>query len=344
MNYTFYTTSEKAWGAMLSAIAGARASVYLEMYIFADNTRGYDFFEALAQKAAAGVKVKIIVDSFGSMALEEKAVAKIRKAGAEVLFFSYWLRRTHKKILVVDETTAFVGGVNIHKFFRKWNDLQVRVSGPMVKSVIRSFAKSYGICGGKDPRILAWHKKENIFKKTWFWFLERRPNHSGKLLTKRYRDKLNSAKKNIVIVTPYFAPHRWLFGALHQAALRGVQVHIILPERTDRWMLNRVNYFYMLKLRRTGIVFYLQKKMNHAKAMLIDDAEGAVGSQNIDPFSFNHNLEAGVFFKDERMVRDLKNIVGEWRRDCLVFDPSMHKKIWFDYMLAPLISIFQSLV
>lgn len=330
MRYTFYTTSEKAWDAMLFAISGARASVFLEMYIFADNTVGYNFFEVLAQKAREGVKVKIIVDSFGSQELDEKTVAKIRAAGAEVLFFSYWLRRTHKKILVVDENTAFVGGVNIHKFFRKWNDLQVRLSGRMVRSIIHSFAKSYRLCGGQDARFLASHPAPRLSKK------------GG--LKKRYEERLRNARTSIVMVTPYFMPHRWLIGALHQAVLRGISVSVLVPAHTDRWIMNRINYAYITQLHQAGIAFYLQRKMNHAKALLIDGAEGMVGSHNIDPLSFNHNLEAGIFFRDEKMALDLAKIIGEWKRDCVLFHPSMHKKTWFDYILAPLISLFQSVV
>ncbi|MBI1754854.1 phosphatidylserine/phosphatidylglycerophosphate/cardiolipin synthase family protein [Candidatus Azambacteria bacterium] len=344
MNYTFYTTSEKAWGAMLEAISGARVSIFLEMYIFIDNTDKYNFFELLAQKAREGIAVKIIVDSFGSQELDSKTIEKIKKAGAEVLFFSYWLRRMHKKVLVVDEKTAFLGGVNIHKLFQKWNDLQVRFTGRMVKSIVRSFAKNYRICGGKDPNILAYYHKKNIFKKTRMWFLQHRQSSGDLLLKKRYQEKLASAQKSVVIVTPYFAPRRWLFAALHQAVLRGALVSILVPRRTDHWIFNRVNYFYVLKLQRMGVVFYLHKNMNHAKAMLIDDTEGAVGSQNIDPLSFGYNVEAGIFFRDKQMVRELGGIIGAWKQNCVVFDPSMHKKTWFDYLLAPLISVFQSLV
>ena len=137
MRYRFYTTSEKAWDAMIGAIVKAQKSIFIEMYIFVDNTDAHKFFEVLAEKAKEGVKVKVIIDSFGSQELSQKTIAKLKSAGVELLFFSYWLRHTHKKILIVDEKIAFLGGVNIHKLFQKWNDLQVRFTGPMVKSVIR---------------------------------------------------------------------------------------------------------------------------------------------------------------------------------------------------------------
>jgi len=342
MQYKFYTTSEKAWDAMLEAIKDAKKFIFLEMYIFIDNTNGYNFFEILEKKAKEGVKVKIIIDSFGSQELNKEVIEKIRKAGAELLFFSYWLSRAHKKILIIDGNIAFLGGVNIHKSFQKWNDLQVRFTGVMVKSVIRSFAKSYEMCGGKDVEVLIYNNKKNIFRKTKLWFLEHQQLGKKKLLKKHYQNRIKNAKEKIIIVTPYFIPRRWLIGVLHQAILRGVRAEIILPLCTDHWIFNRVNYFYISKFHRIGINFYLQREMNHAKAMIIDNAEGMVGSQNIDPLSFDHNLEAGIFFRDKKMVDDLGKIISDWKQNCVIFEPSMYKKIWFDYFLAPAMRIFQS--
>lgn len=344
MKYEFYTTSEKAWGAMLKAISSAQRSVYLEMYIFTDNTDGYDFFETLKQKSRQGVKVKIIIDSMGSNSMNKQSTEKLQEAGVEVLFFSYWMQRTHKKILIVDEKIAFIGGVNIHKLFKKWNDLQIRLQGPIAKSVIRSFARSYRMCDGKDPDVLSWIKKKNVIDKTQLWILEHWRLNGKRKLRKHYKESIHGAKKSIVIVTPYFAPHRWLIGALHQAILRGATVEIILPQKTDLRHMNRVNYFYMSQLSPLGIKFYLHKEMLHAKAMFVDDREGIVGSQNIDPVSFDYNLEAGVFFIDEKMVQDLKKILDQWKQNSIIFEPSIHKKTWIDYIISPMIRIFQIII
>src|SRR3989338_2506019 len=165
MRYKFYTTSEKAWDAMIEAIAGAKRSIFIEMYIFVDNTDQHNFFKILEAKARMGVKVKIIIDSFGSNELSQNTIVKLKNSGAELLFFNYWLKHTHKKILVVDESTAFLGGVNIHKLFQKWIDLQVSFTGPIVKSVIRSFAKSFGVWSTSRPKERICSK--GITKKDW---------------------------------------------------------------------------------------------------------------------------------------------------------------------------------
>lgn len=337
MRYKFYTVSEKAWDAMLEAIAGAAKSIFLEMYIFADDTETHHFFDILKQKARSGVKVKLVVDAFGSNALHAEDVVRLREAGVEIRFFSYWLRHTHKKILVVDEKIAFLGGVNISQPFRKWNDLQVRLSGRIARGVIRSFAKSYYECGGRDLLVLAYLRRRNFLQKAKLWFLERQTFTRKNPLARHYRDKLGGARKSIVIVTPYFGPHRWLIGILHQAVLRGVRVEVMLPRHTDHPIFDRVNYLFVSKLYALGIKFYLHPDMNHAKVLLIDASEGMVGSNNIDPISFDYNAEAGAVFTDRAMVAELGEIIEKWKGASEIFTPSMYRPNWLDRLILPLV-------
>lgn len=344
MQYTFYTTSEKAWDGMLKAISGAQQSIYCEMYIFVDNTPDHGFFDVLARKAKEGVRVRVIIDALGSAELKPATITYAREAGVELLFFSYWLKHTHKKILIVDEQIAFVGGVNIHTLFKKWNDLQIRMKGPVVKSIIRSFARTYQMCGGKDPLVLTWNTRKTRITKARLWILEHWQPKSRRETRKYFQEAIGGARNTITIVTPYFAPQRWLVGALHQAMLRGVSVNILLPEHTDLWHMNRVNYFFMYRLRVLGATIHLSPEMNHAKVLLIDDKEGMVGSQNIDPLSFQYNLETGVFFKEKNMVNDLAVIIAAWKKNAFIFDPLVKKPELIDYILSPVIRIFYRLM
>lgn len=344
MHYAFYTTSENAWDAMLDAMRCAKKSIYLEMYIFADNTPEHHFFETLKQKALEGVKVKIIIDALGSNELKSQTIKNMRTAGIELLFFSYWLQHTHKKLLIIDEKIGFIGGVNIHKSFRKWNDLQMQVSGRVVKSLTRSFARTYTMCHGADTHILAWDKNKTAFGKTKLWILEHWQSDHRRQTKKQYQDSIASAKKNIIIVTPYLMPYRWLSGSLHQAVLRGVKVEILLPEDSGYWTMNRVNYFNMYRLHKLGVIFYLSQEMNHAKAMLIDDTEGLVSSHNIDPLSFKYNMEAGLFFTKGKMVKELRDIIETWENNSVIFNPSDKKPKWIDYVVSPLIRLFQTIL
>jgi phosphatidylserine/phosphatidylglycerophosphate/cardiolipin synthase-like enzyme len=107
---------------------------------------------------------------------------------------------------------------------------------------------------------------------------------------------------------------------------------------------DHVNYYYMFRLARHGVNFYLEPTMNHAKVMIIDGKEGIVGSQNLDFISFDLNSEIGVFFKDESVIRRLTEIVERWQKDTELFNNTRFHPTWFDYILSPLLRIFSEIL
>ena len=343
MRYKFFSNSEKTWQAMFKTIQSAQESVYLEMFIFNDDMSEFNFFKLLEQKARSGVRVRIILDSFGSVGLSRQAVAGLRQAGAELFFVSYFLYHTHRKILVIDEKTAFIGGVNFHQSSWFWNDLAVQVRGRLVKFITQSFAKVYAECGGTDIKILEQNKKI-ISSKTRTWLVEHFPVSGKYRLKKIYKEHIEKAEKNIILITPYFVPKRWLVAVLHQAVLRGVKVEVLVPKNTDHFILDRVNYFYMNKLSKFGVDFYFEEKMNHAKVMVIDSKEGIVGSNNLDYFSFELNSEIGVFLKDKEVVQRLLKIVEEWKGGSVLFELKNYKPKWFDYFFFLIIRFFSDIL
>lgn len=324
---------------MFDAIKGARESVYLETYIFLDDLHNFNFLRLLEEKAREGARVRIVLDAFGSSELPKKAVAELRQAGVEVFFYSNILHRIHRKILIVDESLAFIGGVNFHQVALKWSDLTLGIRGKLVNSILRSFAKVYSECGGRDTRILIHHRKI-ILDKTRNWLVEHFPEHRSATLKKIYKQALSRADKNVILVTPYLMPRRWFVRALHQAVLRGVRVEVLVPKVSNHLLGDTVGYFFMYKLALLGVHFYLEPKMNHAKGMLIDGREGLVGSNNLDFFSFELNSEVGIFLKDPKIVRELTMIVEKWKSKSVLFDPATYKPKFLDYILSPLVYIF----
>lgn len=339
MNYEFFTNSEKAWESMFSAIKSAQKSIYLEMYIFQNDIDEFDFFKLLKEKAKLGLQVKLILDSYGSVGLSSSAVYELKESGVEVLLMSYLLHRMHRKVLVVDEHIAFVGGVNIYKSSRFWNDLMVKVKGNFVNKVVTSFAKSYANAGGLDPMILKSNKDSTKIKVKNAWMIDHSPVKNKFNLKIIYKKYLNGAEKNITLTTPYFIPKRWLRAAFHQAVLRGVNVEILVPKETNHFFVDRVNYFYIYKLSKLGVKFYLEESMNHAKALIIDEKEAMVGSQNLDFLSFDFNSEVGIFFKEKDIILKLSKIVEDWKKDAKLFDYKTYKPKWFDYILSPIITL-----
>lgn len=344
MNYRLHTTSLGAWDAMLAAIDRAERSIYLEMYILLPDTgHNYDFVGKLIKKARKGVRVIIVVDAFGSKSLKNGLADELIASGVELIFFSHWLRHIHRKILIVDEKIAFVGGVNIGRRFRRWNDLQLEISGQIVKRIVRSFAYTYAMSGGKDEKILR-HRRKNFSSKLRFWLLEHQPIRNIYTLKEHYVRKISSAEESIRIVTPYFTPPRWLISLLDAAIRRGVKVEVIVPRKIDWSFVNLANYRYMHSLDQLGIDFYLSRTMNHSKLLLIDHKEGLVGSQNIDPLSFRFNNEAGIFFKEKKLLQELEQVFENWKHQSVRFAPKRYRMRIGDYFVLILFKIFRPIL
>ena len=326
---------------MIKSILGATESIYMEMYIFLGDTNlTHDFLGVLKKKAQGGVEVVIIVDAFGSMDLKAQTVTELREAGVELIFFSHWLRRTHRKFLIVDKQIAFIGGVNIENKIINWRDVQVRLQGRIVKPILKSFAYAYKMSGGQKPSILQYNN-HSLTKKLKGWFIDNWSNtqHSY-YLNNYYKQKIIEAQKSIQLVTPYLLPPRWLLALLDNAIARGVNVEIILPRQTDIKPLDKINYLNACRLSAIGAKFYFFPTMIHAKLMLVDGDEGVIGSQNLDILSFGFNMEAGIFFRQKNIISDLSHLIEKWKKESEFFQSSLKKISWRDKLLIGIFKIF----
>ena len=345
MKYRIYTTSRKAWSAMIRAISQAQTSIYIEMYIFLDDTSGHhDFIGLLKSKAQSGVEVIIVADAFGSSSLKKQTIADLKAAGVDFLFFSHFLRWTHRKVVIIDNRIAFLGGVNIENKMINWHDIQIEINGrKTVRALLRSFAYTYKMCGGHNQKIINFYKK-TLLKKIESLVLESLPNHNLYAIADYYKNRLLNAKESIKIVTPYFIPPRWLIALFDGALKRGVKIEIIIPKDTDVKILNRINYFNIQRLMALGINFYAAPTMNHAKILIIDNAEGLIGSQNIDALSFGRNFEIGAFFRQKDLVRDLNAIFEKWKKQAQSYQNLNIKLTGLDKIKIRILRLFFSIL
>ncbi len=306
---------------MLETIHQAKKSIYLESFILSDDHRTHYFFETLRKKALEGVRVKIVIDRVGSFFYGSIDQDKFEKAGAEVLFFRRWFYRTHRKVLIVDNEVAFLGGVNVRGEYANWLDLHMRIDGLLVRQLLKSFAKIYALAGGKE-QLVSNRKKGQPSKarsalyRAKTWLIERWPIRGKSALKDYYKKKCAEAQKSIVIVTPYFLPHQWLLRSLKAAAKRGVKIEVLIPKKTDIGIINTFHRIIAYSLRDHVSVLFIPE-MNHAKVLLMDDREGLIGSNNIDARSFDYNLEASLIFQRKDMVGDLKKILEVWKKTAL---------------------------
>ncbi len=335
-SYKFYSTTVSAWEGMRQALLDTKKSVYWEIYTFYDDAAGRPFIDILCAKAKAGLDVKLIIDAIGSFYLSQEAIGQLKNAGVKFLTFNNlrpdfvvqnWLRRvwhrTHRKVLIIDEDLAFIGGVNVSEESRSWYDLHLRLTGKIVGPILFGFAKSYVKAGGNEkdvehllhPKLIS--NPDDLREE--INFISHAPSYANKRspFKRFYTQALDAATDNFNLLTPYYVPERQFIKLVSDAKSRGVKVNIILPWKTDiRLMEYMAKMFYGISAK-AGAAFYFLKKMNHGKALSVDNKIGMVGSANLTPRSFYINQEAGVTFTHEQMVAELNDILDEWKKEAV---------------------------
>lgn len=342
-SYKFYSTTRTAWDGMLEAIYTAQKSIFWELFIFVDDKEGNLFVDALCARARVGVEVRLILDSWGSYEFSTGAIARLRADGVEVLWynslapgfnifnwFSRMWRRNHRKVLIVDEKIAFLGGVNVSAEHGSWDDVFLRLTGRVVNPLLRSFAKVYIYCGGDRARVRRFlHPKMTVgwkdFKDKFKYILHHR-DYPRSAVKNMYLKGLAIAKDSYSLVTPYFIPDKEFLEMVAKARARGVKVNLYLPLRTDHKLMQWLTRSYLGITHRAGVNIFLLTKMNHAKAMLVDEQSGYVGSANLTPRSFYINEESGLLFDDKEMAHELNGFFEKWKKNSEPLDYERWKK------------------
>ena len=144
----------------------------------------------------------------------------------------------------------------------------------------------------------------------------------------------------VVLVTPYLLPPRWLLVAIDEACHRGIKVEVVIPGDTDIKFLNKINLFNAHRLANMGVKLYFTPTMNHAKLMVIDDAEVIIGSQNIDILSFGLNFEAGISSRQVKLVNDVKVIINNWKKEARPFSGNLYRLSLLNRILFSIYKVF----
>lgn len=332
--FRLYTEGDELIEAMLAAIGGARRTVYLETYIFAADAVGRRFVAALAARAAAGVEVRLVVDALGSFLLfPRKVEGELKRAGVVVRRFHRWSwrqpwhynRRDHRKLLVVDGRTAFLGGFNIHRQSsrracgeRRWRDSHVRLDGALAAQAAALFEAFWEGDRSAPPADMPENGSVLL------------SNHS-RTCRRRLHCLLLSlfagADASLFLTTPYFVPDHRLREGLKNAARRGVDVRLLVPRISDvrlaRWAAQAV-YGELLE---AGVqVFEYLPRLLHAKTVVADGDFALLGTANLDYRSLRLNYELVLASRDPALCAALRqqfdNDLGEaeavrlehWRR------------------------------
>ncbi len=314
-NVELLIDGEQAFPAMLAAISDAKRSIVLESYIFASDATGKKFLDALVDRAASDVSVRVMVDGVGSWATDPDFWRPLLEAGGRVEYYQplqpwrrrwgIW-RRNHRKLLVVDDVVGFIGGINIGDDYaplswggKAWHDVHARVEGPVVRELVRLFNRGWrNMTGERWNGSLAHPQRRGG---TTLQVLE-------SALTRRYSVRraylraIRKARRTIRICNSYFIPDHHFRHALRDAARRGVKVQLLVAGKTDILAVRYASRALYARLMNAGIEIYeWTERVLHAKTAVVDGEWCTIGSYNIDARSLLHNLEANIACVDKRL-------------------------------------------
>jgi cardiolipin synthase A/B len=317
-SWRFYLKSHEAWEAMYRDCAQATTSIELEQYILENDSLGRRFLELFIRKAKEGVRVFVICDKFGSFRLHRSPL--IRKLRSHGGFFSFynpitlwdlflpwrWFPRTHTKTLLIDSKIAYAGGVCMAERMHGWRDTQLRIEGPVTAEVRRAFDDIKRRRFARRLQKREWTAPP-IAANAAFRYLLNQPRLARHSVYEALIDAVSRAEHYIYITTAFFIPNERFLRLLDAACRRGVQVMVMVPERSDVQLADWVSLSYLGRLLSMGVrVFIYQEGILHSKTAVIDDCWATVGSTNFDVISFFHNREANIVVTDPAAIADLK--------------------------------------
>jgi cardiolipin synthase len=313
----------ETYPAMLEAIARATDYVHLETYILRSDRTGRRFGEALRERARAGVRIRLLYDAVGSLDLDGDFTRDLTSAGVKALAFrpiswnSDWgiNRRDHRKILIVDGQIGFTGGLNIGDEYAGlaeggggWHDLHARVEGPAVTELARLFRRTWLAAGGdRYPQHEEPAAESVVTEHTAFAVaLGNEDMRRRRTIRRSYFHAMRRARKRICIMNPYFIADRGIRRVLINAIKRGVEVAVVVPERSDLRSVQFAGHHVFGTLLKSGVrIFEWPERMLHAKAAVVDGVWSTIGSYNLDARSLFHNLEVVLCIVDAEFAAQL---------------------------------------
>lgn len=313
-NIQLYPWTHEAWQAMYDDCARAERSIEFEQYIIRNDEVGHKFLTLFADKARQGVKVRLLLDRVGSRTVfSSPFISHIMDNGGEVIFYNpirwinlltpwRWFPRNHVKTLLIDSHTAYVGGVCLADYMADWRDLHARITGAPIKIIEADFARTWGRMSERKIRRRDRHEDNGDTD-----YIVARPSFPSHPIYERLLAQIAQAEKTICLATPYFMPPKRLRRALKKAALRGVDIKVIVSEQTDVPLAVYVSRSYFPYLIKHGIrVFSYKKTVIHAKYAVIDGQWATMGSTNMDYLSLLRNREANLIINDPAVINGIQ--------------------------------------
>lgn len=346
-------TGERAYAALHAAIAAARRTIDLTIFIVGDDEVGWSVVHALAERARAGVRVRLLVDAVGSRPIRRRATQALRAAGGELRVFMPLLHaplkgrtnlRSHRKVAVFDGRRVFMGGMNVALDYmgpaprpERWRDLACLLEGPVASDAGQLFAADWAFAGGAEtppPTELPPPAGQAVVQLVPSGPEMRTDTFYDALITALY-----SARSHVACVTPYYVPDDVVQHAFVLCARRGVQTELVMPARSNHALADNARRGLVAELAEAGVVLLWYDRMVHGKAMVVDDTVAFLGSPNLDMRSFFLNYEDALLLYSPPEIAAVRGWISALRDQCSTTQGPPSRRWWliedFARLMAP---------
>ena len=357
---------EEKFPEVLRTLKTAKRFIHMEYYDWENDHRGNQIKDVLLQKAKEGVKVRIMYDAYASRKIRTNIVKELRQGGIEIypvikiniIFLANRINhRDHRKVIIMDGHTGFIGGINISDRYDNsidtglyWRDTHVKITGPAVLNMQRHFIVNWNssqrdkLTVNKDlfPDI----KNQDKLQATELTqIVAGGPIYPMSNIMLGYFKIFTLAKERLYITNPYFIPNDSILDALKQAAISGVDVRLMMPEKSDSAVVGAASKFYYMELLQAGVKIFLYKKgFVHAKTVVADTRLSVVGTANLDIRSFDLNFEIMSVNYGEELAKKLEAVFLADLLECdeVIYNDWLNQSVIkkLTYATARLISSF----
>ena len=334
---------EEKFPAVIQALEEARDHIHIEYYIYENDKIGKTIEELLIKKAKQGVSVRFIYDDFGSRGIRKNIAIRLRNAGVGTFPFykipflrmvNHLNYRNHRKIIIIDGKKAFVGGINVSdKYINEsttgnkvfWRDTHLMLEGPGVYYLQYLFICDWNFCSGKALENIKHYfpdeYRNNPPGDKIIQIAASGPDSVNPTILYSLLYAVYQAEQEILITTPYFIPDQSLMDALIVAALAGVSVQLLVPEKSDSRLVQLAACSYYADLLSAGVkIFFYQDGFVHAKTLVVDRKIAVIGTSNMDVRSFDLNFEVNAIVYDDELATSLANVFKTDIKDAILLD------------------------
>jgi cardiolipin synthase len=330
---------------LIQNIKEAKHHIHLEYFNFRNDSIAGLLFNLLAEKAKEGVKIRAIYDAFGNwsnnMPLKKKHLDTIRKNGIEIFpfdplcfpFINHIFCRDHRKVVIIDGKTAYIGGINIADYYIKglpkigeWRDMHMRIEGSAVGYLQKIFLSIWNKITEQEINGIQYYPSHDDIAGKTVAIIDRVPE-LPRQLEEMYLKSISSAKNKIRIINPYFLPTPAIKKELKKAIAKNVKVEIMISANSDIKFTSDGVFHVVYKLMKKGADIYIYNAgFHHSKIMMVDDRFCTVGSANLDFRSLRHDYEVNAFIFDKEVTGKLNDIFDADKEKSTIMTPEIWKK------------------